>query len=76
MYESVSEWWADLNTLGMSRATLYDCLLVRYDVGFKEANIELVQAGMLIALWEFSQDIEDRALVTLGTCSRLAGVLA
>ncbi|KAL5372926.1 hypothetical protein DPSP01_013094 [Paraphaeosphaeria sporulosa] len=49
--------------------------LFQYYVGFKEPNIEMVQAGMLIALFEFNQDIQDRALTTLGTCARLAYLL-
>ncbi|KAF2449168.1 hypothetical protein P171DRAFT_187393 [Karstenula rhodostoma CBS 690.94] len=49
--------------------------LFQYYVGFKQPNIELVQAGMLIALFEFNQDIEDRALTTLGICCRLAYLL-
>ncbi|KAJ4295461.1 hypothetical protein N0V90_007473 [Kalmusia sp. IMI 367209] len=44
-------------------------------VAFKEPNVELIQAGMLISLFEFDQCIEDRALATLGICCRLAYLL-
>lgn len=44
-------------------------------VAFREPSVELIQAGMLIAIFEFSQCIEDRALTTLGICSRLAYLL-
>jgi hypothetical protein len=49
--------------------------LFQYYVGFQAPSIELIQAGMLVALFEFTQDIEDRALTTLGTCCRLAYLL-
>ncbi|KAL1591680.1 hypothetical protein SLS60_011679 [Paraconiothyrium brasiliense] len=49
--------------------------LFQYFVGFREPNIELIQAGMLIAVFEFSHCIEDRAVTTLGICCRLAYLL-
>lgn len=44
-------------------------------VAFREPNVELIQAGMLIALFEFHNCIEDRAFTTLGICCRLAYLL-
>lgn len=41
-------------------------------VGLVEPSIDLIQAGILIALFEHVQCIEDRALITLGICGRLA----
>jgi hypothetical protein len=49
--------------------------LFQYYVGFHEPSVELIQAGMLIALFEFNQNIEDRAQTTLGICCRLAYLL-
>ncbi|KAF1964507.1 hypothetical protein BU23DRAFT_61360 [Bimuria novae-zelandiae CBS 107.79] len=44
-------------------------------VAFREPNIELIQSGMLIAIFEFNHCVEDRALTTLGICCRLAFLL-
>ncbi|KAF2676090.1 hypothetical protein K458DRAFT_410766 [Lentithecium fluviatile CBS 122367] len=44
-------------------------------VALSEPCIELVQAGILIALFECLQCIGDRALTTLGICSRMAYML-
>ncbi|KAF2801042.1 hypothetical protein K505DRAFT_355121 [Melanomma pulvis-pyrius CBS 109.77] len=40
-----------------------------------EPSIELIQAGLLIALFEHTQSIGNRALVTLGICGTLASAL-
>lgn len=37
--------------------------------------VDVIQAGMLIALFEHTQCISDRALVTLGFCARMAYAL-
>ena len=44
-------------------------------VAFREPSIEIIQAGMLISVFEFSHCIENRALTTLGICCRLAYVM-
>jgi hypothetical protein len=41
-------------------------------VALGEPCIELVQMGMLVALYEYLQAMEDRALTTLGICVRIA----
>ncbi|KAJ5753769.1 uncharacterized protein N7511_007922 [Penicillium nucicola] len=38
-------------------------------------SIELVQAGILIAVYEFTQGAGDMAYVTIGTCARLSSLL-
>jgi hypothetical protein len=38
-------------------------------------SIELVQAGILIAVYEYSQGAADMAYVTIGTCARLSSLL-
>ncbi|KAF2874390.1 hypothetical protein BDV95DRAFT_604577 [Massariosphaeria phaeospora] len=40
-------------------------------VAFEDPRIELVQAGMLIALFEYTHHIDDKAMLTLGICARL-----
>ncbi|KAF2465616.1 uncharacterized protein BDR25DRAFT_318464 [Lindgomyces ingoldianus] len=44
-------------------------------VSLGEPSIELVQVGILIALFEHMQWVEDRAFVTLGICARVAYAL-
>lgn len=45
-------------------------------VAFGEPTIELIQMGMLISLFEYTHCIgEQQALITLGTCARLAYLL-
>lgn len=44
-------------------------------VAFREPSIEIIQAGMLLAVFEFNQCVQDRALTTLGICCRLAYLL-
>jgi len=44
-------------------------------VALSEPSIELIQAGMLIALFEYLQAIGNRSLTTLGICANLAYVL-
>jgi hypothetical protein len=44
-------------------------------VAFREPGVELIQAGMLIAVFEFNHCVENRALTTLGICCRLAYLL-
>lgn len=41
-------------------------------VALSHPSLELIQAGMLIALFEHVQCVEQRALTTLGICVRLA----
>lgn len=44
-------------------------------VALGEPCIELIQAGVLIALFEHLQCVGDRALTTLGICMRLGYML-
>lgn len=44
-------------------------------IAFGETSLDLIQAGMLIALFEHTQAIGDRALLTLGVCARVAYAL-
>jgi hypothetical protein len=44
-------------------------------VALGSPKIELMQAGVLIALFEHLQSIGDRALTTLGICTRLGYML-
>jgi hypothetical protein len=44
-------------------------------VALGDPSIELMQAGVLIALFEHLQSIGDRALTTLGICTRLGYML-
>jgi hypothetical protein len=41
----------------------------------KEPCIELIQSGVLIALYEYAQCIGDQAYLTIGTCARMAGAI-
>ena len=44
-------------------------------VALNEPCIEVIQAGVLIALFEYLQCIGDQALITLGICTRLGYVM-
>lgn len=44
-------------------------------VSLNEPCIELIQAGVLIALYEHAQCIGDQAYLTIGTCARMAGAI-
>lgn len=44
-------------------------------VALSEPCVELIQAGVLISLFEHLQCVGDRALTTLGICARLAYML-
>lgn len=41
-------------------------------VGLTKPSVDLLQAGILISLFEHTQYVENSALVTLGVCARLA----
>ncbi|PSN73449.1 hypothetical protein BS50DRAFT_582982 [Corynespora cassiicola Philippines] len=57
----------------------YDYRACKYHFGhyltLKKPYVHLIQAGMMIALYEHMQSIEDRAVTTLGICARLAYTL-
>ncbi|KAI7977568.1 hypothetical protein EIK77_000518 [Talaromyces pinophilus] len=42
---------------------------------FKDPSIELIQAGLCIALYEHEQCVSDQAYLTIGTCARMARLL-
>ncbi|PGH00428.1 hypothetical protein AJ79_08201 [Helicocarpus griseus UAMH5409] len=44
-------------------------------VSLKDPSMRLVQAGILIALYEHAHCIDNRAYVAIGTCARLASLL-
>jgi hypothetical protein len=44
-------------------------------VSLKEPCIELIQSGVLIALYEYAQCMEDQAYLTIGTCARMANAI-
>jgi hypothetical protein len=44
-------------------------------VSFKEPSIELIQSGVLIALYEHAQCLGSQAYLTIGTCARMAGAI-
>ncbi|KAL5364662.1 hypothetical protein BJX96DRAFT_137848 [Aspergillus floccosus] len=44
-------------------------------VSLKEPCIELIQSGVMIALYEYAQCMEDQAYLTIGTCSRMANAI-
>ena len=44
-------------------------------VSFNEPCIELIQSGVLIALYEHAQCMGSQAYLTIGTCARMAGAI-
>ncbi|KAK6826473.1 hypothetical protein RU639_005439 [Aspergillus parasiticus] len=44
-------------------------------LSFNEPCIELIQAGVLIALYEHAQCMGSQAYLTIGTCARMAGAI-
>ncbi|KAE8321636.1 hypothetical protein BDV39DRAFT_212259 [Aspergillus sergii] len=44
-------------------------------LSFNEPCIELIQAGVLIALYEHAQCMGSQAFLTIGTCARMAGAI-
>jgi hypothetical protein len=63
------------NSLGESPWYLACKSFFAHYVALGEPCIELIQAGILIAVFEYLQCVGDRALTTLGICTRLAYML-
>ncbi|KAB8217060.1 hypothetical protein BDV33DRAFT_233051 [Aspergillus novoparasiticus] len=60
-----------------SRPDLYRTCNHNYTLfmSFNEPCIELIQAGVLIALYEHAQCMASQAYLTIGTCARMAGAI-